>query len=160
MSTGRQRRGGAGRWAAALGLLVCVLADERAAAQTSPAGCARSEFETAVDDAAGALRDLNARNKAPFQDKLRQLKEKRGWSTEQFMKEAAPFVQDERIAQYDQATGDLLDDINRKGEAGSLAKSPDCQLLLQLKASMTRLIEMQGAKWAYMFQKLDAALKQ
>jgi hypothetical protein len=138
--------------------VACVAGPDLARAQ-QPGGCARTEFETAVDDAAGALRDLNARNKPPFQEKLRELKEKRGWTTEQFLQEAAPFVQDERITQYDQATSDLLDDINRKGEAGSLAKSPDCQLLSALKASMTRLIEMQGAKWAYMFQKLEAAIK-
>jgi hypothetical protein len=128
-----------------------------AVAQT-PA-CERADFENAVDDAASALRDLNARNKAPFQDKLRALKDKRAWSTEQFLKEAAPFVQDDRIAEFDRQTGLLLDEINSKGEAGSLAKSPDCALLVALRQTMTRLIETQGAKWTYMFQKIDAALK-
>lgn len=149
------RRAVAGLAAYALALLCPAIA----LAQAPPA-CSRADFENAVDDAAGALRDLNARNKGPFQDKLRALKEKRGWTTEQFLKEAAPFVQDDHIAEFDRQTGTLLDEINSKGEAGSLAKTPDCSLLATLRQTMTRLIETQGAKWAYMFQKLETALKQ
>ena len=51
-----------------------------------------------VDEAAAALRDLNAKNKPAFQEKLRQLKDKRAWSHDEFLKEAAPFVRDDKIA--------------------------------------------------------------
>ena len=71
--------------------------------------CAKADFEAVVDDAAGALRDLNLQNKPAFQEKLRQLKDKRGWSHDAFLKEAAPFVRDDKIAVYDQEFGAAAD---------------------------------------------------
>src|ERR1700730_8105308 len=57
------------------------------AAPATPRGaakeCAKADFEAVVDDAAAALRDLNLKNKPNFQEKLRQLKDKRGWSHDQ-----------------------------------------------------------------------------
>lgn len=122
--------------------------------------CQKAEFEAVVDDAAGALRDLNLENKPAFQEKLRELKEKRGWSHDAFLKEAAPFVRDDKIAVYDQESERLLSDISSLGQEGAEAPSPDCALLADLKARMKTLVDTQTAKWSYMFQKLDAALKQ
>ncbi len=120
--------------------------------------CAKSDFEAVVDDAAAALRDLNFKNKPAFQEKLRQLKDKRGWTNDQFLKEATPFVRDDKIAVFDQDLERLLSDISNQGQEGAEAKTPDCALLLELRARMKVLVETQTAKWAYMFQKLDAAL--
>ncbi len=106
------------------------------------------------------MRDLNAKNKPAFQEKLRQLKDKRGWTHDQFLKEAAPFVRDDKIAVYDQDSERLLSDISSQGQEGAGAQTPDCSLLLELRARMNVLVETQSAKWAYMFQKLDAALAQ
>lgn len=122
--------------------------------------CDKADFEAVVDDAAGALRDLNMQNKPAFQEKLRQLKDKRGWSHDQFLQEAAPFVRDTKIAVYDQESEHLLTDISTLGQEGADAATPDCALLADLKARMQKLVDTQTAKWAYMFQKLDAALKQ
>jgi hypothetical protein len=36
--------------------------------------------------------------------------------------------------------------------------TPDCAVLLELRARMKVLVETQTAKWAYMFQKIDAEL--
>ncbi len=132
-----------------------------AAAQGTPSatvGCAKQEFEAVVEGAAGALRDLNARNAPGFQDKLRLLRERRKWSAEEFMAKAAPFVQDERIADYDQRSTDLLAQLNRMGEAGSASNSPDCKLLEDLRATMKSLIDTQIEKWAYMFAKIERGL--
>ena len=127
-----------------------------------PAGqvCAKADFEAVVDDAAGALRDLNMQNKPAFQEKLRQLKDKRGWSHDAFLKEAAPFVRDDKIAVYDQDSERLLTDISTLGQEGADAATPDCALLADLKARMQTLVDTQTAKWTYMFSKLDAALAQ
>jgi len=122
--------------------------------------CTKAEFEAVVDDAAAALRDLNLKNKPAFQEKLRQLKDKRGWSHDEFLKEAAPFVRDDKIAVFDQDSERLLSDISSQGQEGAEAKTPDCALLLELRARMKVLVETQSAKWSYMFQKLDAALAQ
>lgn len=120
--------------------------------------CAKSEFESVVEAAAAALRDLNSRNTPGFQDKLRVLREKRGWSAEQFMEQAVSYVQDDRIGEFDTRSGDLLTRINSMGEAGANAKTPDCKLLGELRATMKSLVETQIDKWAYMFTKIERAL--
>lgn len=129
-------------------------------AQGGPGECAKAEFEAVVDEAAAGLRDLNLKNKPAFQEKLRQLRDKRGWSHEQFLKEAAPFVRDDKIAVFDERSALLLSDISSLGQEGAEAKTPDCALLLELRARMKVLVETQTAKWTYMFQKLDTALAQ
>ncbi len=132
------------------------------APKAAPGGqvCAKADFEAVVDDAAGALRDLNLQNKPAFQEKLRQLKDKRGWSHDAFLKEAAPFVRDDKIAVYDQESERLLADISTLGQEGAEAPTPDCTLLGGLKTRMQTLVDTQTAKWTYMFQKLDSALAQ
>jgi hypothetical protein len=132
-----------------------------AAAPAAPAPsqqCTKEEFEDVVDDAAAALRDLNAKNRPGFQEKLRQLKEKRGWSHDEFLKEAAPFVRDDTIAVFDRNSDQLLTDISAQGQEGAEAKTPDCALLLELRSRMKVLVDTQSAKWDYMGKKLDAAL--
>ncbi|MDX2307310.1 MAG: hypothetical protein NW216_03630 [Hyphomicrobium sp.] len=120
--------------------------------------CAKTDFEVAVDGAAETLRELNQKNKPQFQDKLRHLKDKRGWSPDQFLKEAAPFAKDAEIDAFDKKTSDLLSLITAMGEEGSASASPDCTMLATLQGHMAALVETQNAKWAYMFQKIDAEL--
>jgi hypothetical protein len=145
---------------AAAVMLLAGAAQAQTGATPAPEQCAKAEFEDVVDDAAAALRDLNAKNKPAFQEKLRQLKQKRGWTTDEFLKQAAPFVRDDKIAVFDQDSERLLSDISSQGQQGAAAPTPDCALLLELRARMKVLVETQAAKWTYMFQKLDAALAQ
>lgn len=145
----------------ALVLALCLVAGSaclpEAASAQAPA-CTKADFEGVVDDAAGVLRDLNHKNKPTFQDKLRQLKDKRGWSTDQFLKEAAPYVRDDQIGVYDKKSDELLTSISNMGQEGSVAKAPDCALLSELQARMKVLVDTQTAKWKYMFDKLDREL--
>lgn len=122
--------------------------------------CARSDFEAVVDDAAAVLRDLNAKNKPLFQNRLRDLKEKRGWDHGQFLEEAAPFVRDEKIAVFDKMSQDLINAISTLGQAGAEAATPDCSLLVKLRENMDTLVKAQTDKWTYMFNKLEAAISQ
>lgn len=122
------------------------------------ASCSKADFEQVVEQAAGVLRDLNFKNKPLFQEKLRSLKDKRGWTHDQFMKEAAPFVRDEKIVAFDTSTDELLSAIASMGQEGANAKTPDCALLLELRARMTVLVETQTSKWSYMFEKIEAEL--
>lgn len=147
--------------AAALALATASVAqDGGGAPAAADSECAKSEFEAVVDEAAAALRDLNLKNKPAFQEKLRQLKDKRGWSHEQFLQEAAPYVRDDKIAVFDRQSERLLSDIASLGEEGAEAKTPDCALLLELRARMRVLVQTQTEKWTYMFDKLDTALAQ
>lgn len=142
-------------WAVAAMLLALSGAGSEASAQ-APA-CAKGDFEAVVNEAAAALRDLNRKNTPPFQAKLIQLKDKRGWSHDQFLKEAAPFVRDDQIAGYDQKSEELLARITGGGGQAS-AGTPDCALLGDLRGALKVLVETQVAKWSYMTAKLDKEL--
>lgn len=146
--------------AAALGAAATTVGPvvSRNAWAQEPAVCDKAEFESAVDEAAMSLRDLNNRNRPEFQTRLRELKEKRGWSDDQFLKEAAPFVQDDRIAVFDDESNKLLASISTMGTEGASASVPDCAMLAELRALMKVLIDTQAEKWTYMFQKLDLEL--
>lgn len=141
-----------------LGLAALLAAAPHAAvAQTS--GCDREDFVAVVEEAAAALRDLNHEQRPRFQERLRELKDKKGWSHDQFMAAAVPFVQDEKIAAYDARSADLLDRINKLGETGGTAPKLDCALLIDLRGYMKALVDIQKEKWTYMFGKLDGALR-
>ncbi len=153
------------RWLIAVVLPVALCAGAglgglAAAAGAQNAGCARGDFEAVVDDAAAALRDLNSENKPRFQELLRQLKDKRGWSHDQFLVEGAPYVRDDQITVYDQKSQDLLVEISTLGQEGSEQASPDCGQLTALRARMKVLVDTQTEKWTYMFAKLEKALAQ
>ena len=134
----------------------CLAGSPHAMAQ-GPA-CTRMQFEAAVSDAAGALRDLNAQNRPNFQTKLRALKDKRGWTHDQFLKEATPLVQDAKIAQYDKESGEYLEKIQSMGAEGATAKEPDCTRLTDVKTHMQALVTSQQAKWTYMLERVDQEL--
>ncbi len=155
-----RRRGTGYRCAAVIALMLATAGEVWAGGAAAPSldVCTRADFESVVDNAAAALRGLNMKNKPAFQQKLRMLKEKRGWSHDAFLKEAAPFVRDERIALFDQQSERLLSDISTLGQEGAEAETPDCARLLELRARMKVLVETQTAKWTYMFEKLDTAL--
>lgn len=120
--------------------------------------CERAEFEAAVAEAAKALRDLNQRNKPAFQGRLRELKEKRGWSHDQFLRDAAAFVQDAEIADYDNRSNVALESIQRIGAAGASGADASCKALGEVRSLMKTLVEVQTEKWTYMFKKLTEEL--
>ena len=137
-------------------LFAAVLASASAPAFAAP--CAKSDFEGVVETAAATLRELNQQNAGPFQGKLRALKDKRGWTQDQFVKSAAPFVRDDKIIEFDEQSEDLLARINGAGSGGQGAATADCKVLEELRSNMTALVDAQKAKWSYMFAKIDAEL--
>ncbi len=139
----------------ALTLLSAAVFSAAASAQES---CTRADFEAVVDEAAAALRELNAKHKPDFQERLRQLKTKRGWDYDTFMREAAPFVQDDRITEYDQQSSNYIARISSLGAEGAAAVMPDCKLLVEVRSNMAGLVEAQKAKWSYMFDKIGREL--
>jgi hypothetical protein len=97
-------------------------------------------------------------NRPVFQIRLRELKDKRGWDHSQFLREAAPIVQDERTDAYDKQSATLLDEIERMGAEGSAAETPDCAALARLKGRMQALVDAQRGKWAYLIDKVEREL--
>ena len=140
--------------AALLAALLCADSQAPALAQA----CAKGDFESVVNEAGAALRDLNRQNTPTFQAKLRELKDKRGWSNDQFLKEAEPFVRDNEIVAHDQKSEQLLIRITGAGQQGATDSGPDCGLLAELRAALKSLVETQKAKWTYMFAKIEKEL--
>ncbi len=131
-----------------------------AVATAAPAhACERAAFEAVVTDAANALRDLNQKNKPPFQARLKDLKEKRGWSHDQFLKEAAPLVQDAKISEYDERSSTLLEKIQTMGAEGAGMSQPGCTAFAELQGVMKALVDVQTEKWTYMFSKIEQEFK-
>ena len=142
------------RWHAAAGLFVIACG---AITESRAASCTRDDFANVVEQASDSLRTLNADNTPKFQAKLRALKDRRKWTHEQFLKEAAPFVQDEKIQALDEQTATLLNKIQGLGEGGG-GREPNCALLAILQTHMKALIDTTQAKWTYMNGKIDAVL--
>ena len=143
-------------WGVAAMLVALSVAGQKAVAQTPQ--CTKADFETVVNEAGAALRDLNRENTPRFQGKLRELKDKRGWGNDQFLKEAEPFVRDGEIVIYDQKSEQLLNRITGGGQQGTSGAAPDCTVLAELRAAMKVLVETQKAKWTHMFAKIDKEL--
>jgi hypothetical protein len=141
----------------AAALLLALLGAARVASPQT-AACAEADFKAVVKEAGAALHELNTRNTPPFQAKLRQLKDKRSWSNEQFLKEAEPFVRDETIAGYDKKSEELVARITGAGQAETPA-APDCAVLAGLRADLRMLVETQTAKWTHMFAKIEKELE-
>jgi hypothetical protein len=135
-------------------------ASRAALSQAAPAGtCARGDFEAVVNAAGAALRDLAQQNTPVFQAKLRQLKDKRSWSNDEFLKQAEPLVRDEKIAGYDKKSEELVARITGGGIQGEApAAGPDCALLTGLQADLKLLVETQQAKWTHMLARVDQEL--
>jgi hypothetical protein len=143
--------------AAVVALLVPGVAGS-ALSQTAPsAGCAKADFEAVVDAAGAALRDLSQQNTPLFQGKLRQLKDKRNWSDDEFLKQAEPLVRDETVAGYDKKSEELVARIAGGGQ-GETAADPNCALLASLQSDLELLVETQKAKWTHMLAKLEQEL--
>ena len=139
-------------------MLIAIAASLAAPVSGQDPGCTREAFESVVGQSAAALRDLTGKNRPLFQARLRDLKDKRGWAHDQFLKEAAPIVQDARTDAYDKTSSELLSDIQRMGAEGSAAPKPDCAALARLRDSMNALVEAQRQKWAYLIGKVEQEL--
>lgn len=144
--------------AAGMWFAVTTLAGIGAGAAEAPANCTRADFENVVEEAVGQLRDLNTQNRPIFQEKLRQLRDKRHWSHDEFIENAKPFVKDDSTTAFDQKTNELLSAIASMGQVGTSSEAPNCALMQDLRQRMKMLVDTQTAKWAYMFKKLDAEL--
>ena len=140
-----------------LGGAVSRAAVAETAAQT--ATCAKADFEAVVNDAGAALRDLTQQNLPVLQGKLRQLKEKRSWSNDEFPKQVESLVSDETVAGYNKKSEELVARITGGGGQGKASSAgPDCTLLTSLQGDLKLLVDTQKAKWTHVLTKVDQEL--
>jgi hypothetical protein len=134
-----------------------LLAALLAPLQPAHANCRPEDFAVAVDKSGAALRAFNAEALPKLQDKLKQLKEKKGWDDADYEDKASAAVKDERTAKLDAEAEDLIikiDQLGRPGESGPI----DCTKLTELDAAGLELLAVMRAKSSYTLAKLDAAL--
>jgi len=121
------------------------------------APCTADDFAAAVDSSGAALRSFNAEALPPLKDRLRQLKDKKGWGEAGFEEKALKSVRDKRTAEYDAKAEALIVKIDKLGRPPS-EQVPDCSKLAELKAAGLELLAVMKAKSAYTLAKLDAAI--
>ena len=134
--------------------------------------CGREAFAAVVGQVSAELAALNDQQKKIFQDKLAQLKTRQGWSDADYVAKATPFVQDTRIAAFDESNKALLGKIPQLGAGAAPAPAlagavpsvagpgggQHCAMLAELGDLMAAMVENTRAKWGYMLAKVDSAL--
>jgi hypothetical protein len=119
--------------------------------------CTPEDFAAAVDRSGAALRAFNAETLPKLKDKLRELKDKRGWEDSGYEEKALSKIRDARTAQFDADAENLIlkiDTLGRTPEEGPL----DCANLTELDAAGLELLAVMKAKSNYTFSKLDAEI--
>jgi hypothetical protein len=121
------------------------------------ATCSAEQFAAAVDKSGVALRAFNAEALPKLQDKLKQLKAKKGWDDADYEEKALASVRDARTSKLDADAEDLIikiDQLGRPPEKGE----PDCGKLAELEAAGLELLAVMKAKSNYTLGKLDTAI--
>lgn len=138
-------------WQSLLAVLLCMCAGNRVQA------CTAEDFAAAVDKSGAALRAFNAEALPKLQEKLKQLKNKKGWNDADYEEKALDTARDERTAKLDAEAEDLILKIDMLGRPPTDAP-PDCKKLAELEAAGLELLAVMKAKSTYTLAKLDAAI--
>ncbi len=134
-----------------------ALAAVLVAHSSSYADCKPEDFAAAVDKSGAALRAFNGEALPKLQEKLKQLKDKKGWDDTDYEEKALASARDERTAKLDADAEDLIikiDQLGRPTETGPI----DCSKLTELEAAGIELLAVMKAKSSYMLAKLDASI--
>jgi hypothetical protein len=137
-----------------LGFLAAILL---VSAPQHGAACTADDFAAAVDKSGATLRAFNAQALPKLQDKLKQLKVKRGWDDADYEEKALDSVRDDRTAKLDAEAEDLILKIDTLGRPPAEG-APDCAKLAELEAAGIELLAVMKTKSTYTLSKLDAAI--
>ncbi len=137
--------------------LVAAVFALSAPARAQPASCTPEDFAAAVDRSGEALRAFNTQALPKLQDKLQQLKEKRGWTDPGDEAKGLARIRDEHTAELDAKAEDLIVKIDALGLPPT-DRPLDCAKLTELDATGLELLATMKAKSAYTLAKLDSAI--
>ncbi len=151
----RERRGLSFRLAA-FSLLIAGLAPAAPSAVAAQP-CDKAAFEGVVSAAGTTISTLNAEKKTAFQDGLKALKARAGWSEQDYVVKATPYVKDERTAELDRANADLLAKVQTLGAGGDATDDARCAMLAELQTLMDQVVANTRAKWEHMIAKVTEA---
>ncbi len=119
--------------------------------------CTRETLRRVVDEAGARLRLLTAETQPKLQARLRQLKEKRGWTGGDGDDKAAALMSDDRTVELDTTAARLLARIDALSESAEAA-TPDCSRLGELEAASAELQATVRAKSLHIQARLDTAI--
>lgn len=137
--------------------LLAVLLGFATLGAVQAATCTADDFAAAVDRSGAALRAFNTETLPKLQHKLKQLKEKRGWSDPGDEAKALARIRDKRAAELDAKAEALIVKIDTLGRPPG-DELPDCSKLAELDATGLELLAVMKAKSAYTLAKLDAEI--
>ena len=133
-------------------LLIALLAGA-GPVQAEP--CTSEAFRKIVDDTGAALRRLHTETQPRLQSGFRRLKEKRGWSEDDYLDKANTLLTDEKSDVFDAKAGELLAKLDRLAEDAPIA-APDCPRLAELEATAIELRAAVRAKTQYMLARIES----
>jgi hypothetical protein len=133
---------------------LAVLAGPSGAAH---ADCKASDFSAVVDQSGASLRAFTLQEQPKVQEKMRRYKEVRKLSEEEYQDVAFEAIQDAKLVELDQTSGDLLLKVDTLGRVPE-GTAPDCSKLDEIKAASNALLSVMKAKSDYILQRLDAKI--
>ena len=119
--------------------------------------CTPEQFRKVVDEAGAVLRRLNAESQPGLQGGFRKLKNKFGWSDDEYMDKANALLSDRQSEAYDAKAGELLVKLDQLNE-GPVGSVQDCARLGELEATALELQATVKVKTRYMLARIDGQL--
>ena len=119
--------------------------------------CSGDDIAKAVDSAGASLRQFNLEAAPKLQARLKALGAKKGWSDQDFEEQAVTYLQDARIAKFDETANTLLARIDTIGRQNP-GQAADCAKLDEMRSSGIELMAVMKAKTGYLMDKVNAEL--
>ena len=119
------------------------------------ASCSGDDVAKAVDGAGAALRKFNLDAAPKLHARLKVLGAKKGWSDQEFDEQAINYLQDARIAKFDETANTLLARIDTIGRQDT-GQPVDCAKLEEIRSSGIELMAVMKAKTSYLMDKVNA----
>lgn len=118
--------------------------------------CGRDDLKQIVTQAGTALTIMNKDKTEAFHLRLKELKNKRGWTDKEMLTKAAPIVKNDAVTAFDAKTKIIFAQITNLGQG---AETASCQMRDRLQGLLGNLVENNVAKWALIMDGLEAELK-
>jgi hypothetical protein len=139
------------------GALLAILVASSAPGSVKAATCTADDFAEAVDKSGSQLRAFNAEALPKLRDKLKELKDAKGWGDD-YEEKGLDSVRDTRAEKFDAGAEELITKIDTLGRPPT-DKQPDCAQLAELQAAGLELLALMKAKSAYTISRIDAEIK-
>jgi len=136
----------------AIAALVCVAA----AGNVSAAVCTADDIAKAVDATGASLRAFNSDMMTALNPKLKQLRDKRGWSDAELAEHTEALLTDEQVTAYDKQAYEQFNKIDELG--ASAPAGGECQRITEIEAAGNALLSTMRAKAEHLSKQVAVAM--